>query len=96
MLGKSLRLTDYNLKQPHILDYNLTLERELPWQLGLTLGYAGSRGINIMQLKDGNPTVPQILPDGRKFWTGNDPRVDPNWGAIELHTAAGNSWHNAF
>jgi len=96
VLGKSLRLTDYNLKQSHILDYNLTLERQLPWQMGLTLGYAGSRGINLMQLRDGNPTVPQILPDGRKFWTGNDPRVNPNWGAIELHTAAANSWYNAF
>ena len=95
LLGKSLRLLDYELRQPHILDYNLTLERQLPWQIGLTLGYAGSRGINIMQVKDGNPTVPQILPDGRKFWTGNDPRVNPNWSAIELHTAAGNSWYNA-
>ncbi len=61
----------------------------------MTLGYAGSRGINLMQVKDGNPTVPQILPDGRKFWTGNDPRVNPNWSAIELHTAGGNSWYNA-
>ena len=95
VLGKSLRLIDYEMKQPHILDYNLTLERQLPWQIGLTLGYAGSRGINIMQVKDGNPTIPQILPDGRKFWTGNEQRVNPNWGAIELHTAASNSWYNA-
>jgi hypothetical protein len=95
VLGKSLRLIDYEMQQPHILDYNLTLERQLPGEIGLTLGYAGSRGINIMQIKDGNPTVPQILPDGRKFWTGNDPRINPNWGAIELHTAAGNSWYNA-
>jgi outer membrane receptor protein involved in Fe transport len=95
VLGKSLRLLDYNLKQPHILDYNLTLERQLPWQMGLTLGYAGSRGINIMKITDGNPTIPQILSDGRKFWTGNDPRVNPNWGAIELHTAGANSWYNA-
>src|SRR5205823_4983357 len=36
-----------------------------------------------------------ILPDGRKFWTGNEQRVNPNWGAIELHTAAANSWYNA-
>jgi outer membrane receptor protein involved in Fe transport len=94
-VGKSLRLIDYNTKQPHMLDYNFTVERQLPGQVGLTLGYAGSRGINIMQVKDGNPTIPQILPEGRKFWTGNDPRVNPNWSAFELHTAAGNSWYNA-
>ncbi len=34
LLGKSLRLLDYELRQPHILDYNLTLERQLPWQVG--------------------------------------------------------------
>jgi len=95
LLGKSLRLVDYQMQQPHILDYNLTVERQLPWQTGLTLGYAGSRGINLMQIKDGNPTVPQIVPDGRKFWAGSDPRLNPNWAAIELHTAAGNSWYNA-
>src|SRR5439155_10444211 len=45
----TLRLLDYGMKQPHILDYNLTVERQLPRQMGLTLGYAGSRGYHIMQ-----------------------------------------------
>jgi hypothetical protein len=94
VIGKTLRLVDYHSRQPHILDYNLTIERQLPWNMGLTLGYAGSRGINLMQVLDGNSTVPQILADGRKYWTGNDPRLNPNWGAIEFHTAATNSWYN--
>jgi Carboxypeptidase regulatory-like domain/TonB dependent receptor len=94
----TLRILDYGLKQPHILDYNLTVERQLPWNMGLTLGYAGSRGYHLMQDKEGNPTVPQILPDGRKFWPTNPvaPRTNPNWGSIDLHTAEGNSWYNAF
>jgi len=94
-LGKTLRIMDYNMKQPHMLHYNLTVERELPWRVGLSLGYTGSRGINLMQLKEGNPTIPQVLSDGRKYWTGTDPRVNPNWGAVEFHTAGGNSWYNA-
>src|SRR5665811_1892788 len=30
--------------------------------MGLTLAYAGSRGLNLMQNKEGNPTVPQGTP----------------------------------
>ena len=62
-----------------MLDYNLTVERQLPWQMGLTLGYAGSRGYHLAQEKEGNPTVPQILSDGRKFWPVAAPRTNPNW-----------------
>jgi len=94
-VGRTLRLLDYNMKQPHMLDYNLTVEHQLPWRVGLTLGYAGSRGYHLMQVKEGNPAIPQILPDGRKFWPANAPRINPNWGSIELHTADGNSWYNA-
>jgi len=98
---KTLRLLDYHMQQPHMLDYNLTIEQQLPWQMGLTLGYAGSRGYHIAQEKEGNPTVSQILQDGRKFFPTADPgnpnalRTNPNWGSIDLHTAEGNSWYNA-
>ena len=83
------------MQQPHMLDYNLTVDHQLPWQVGLTLGYAGSRGYHVMQVKEGNPAVPQILSDGRKFWPSTITRTNPNWGSIELHTADGNSWYNA-
>ncbi len=56
--GSELRTVDYHLQQPHLLSYNFTVERQLPAQIGLTIAYAGSRGINIMQTKEGNPTVP--------------------------------------
>ncbi|MSO20864.1 MAG: TonB-dependent receptor [Acidobacteria bacterium] len=55
--GRSLRTLDYNLEQPHILDYHLTVERQLPGNMAITVAYAGSRGLNILQTKDGNPTV---------------------------------------
>jgi len=57
--GRALRIVDYHLQQSHMLQYNLTLERQLPFQMGLTVAYGGSRGINLMQIKEGNPTVPQ-------------------------------------
>jgi hypothetical protein len=60
--GKSLRLIDYHLQQPHMLQYNLSIERQLPFDMALTLTYAGSRGINLMQTVEGNPTIPQWVP----------------------------------
>jgi len=95
VLGREARLVDYNLQQPHMLQYNLTIERQFPGEIGLTLAYGGSRGINLWQVTEGNPTVPQVLPDGRLFWTGTDPRTNPNWQNITYLTAGGNSWYNS-
>jgi len=43
----------------------------------------------------GNPAVPQIQPDGTKFFPPNAPRQNPNWGSIDFRTANGRSWYNA-
>ena len=95
VLGKTVMGHDYNIQQPHMLQYNLTVERQLPGEMALSLAYAGSRGLNLNQITEGNPTVPQVLPDGRKFWTGSERRINPNWDTYELFTAGGNSWYNS-
>ncbi len=56
--GKTLRTQDYHMRQPHLLSYNLTVERQLPANMVITLTYAGSRGLNIVTTAEGNPTVP--------------------------------------
>lgn len=93
-LGRSAGTFDYNIQQPHMLHYNLTVERRLPANIALTLSYAGSRGLNLKQVKEGNATVPGKV-NGRDFWTGTDPRPNPRWDSIEYHTAAGDSWYNS-
>ena len=57
--GKSLRTQDYHMGQPHLLSYNLAIERQLPGKMVLTAAYAGSRNLNIVTTVEGNPTVPQ-------------------------------------
>lgn len=94
--GRSLRIIDYHMQQMHLLQYNLSVAQQLPWNTAMTLAYAGSRGINLMHLGEGNPTLPQILPDGRQFWTGNDPRLNPNWNDVDFKTASSNSFYNSF
>jgi hypothetical protein len=90
-----------------MLQYNLTIERELPWNTALNIAYAGSRGINVVRAVDGNPTIPQFLPDGREFYAATPclplpapqvnclPRINPNWSNIDLRTTGGSSWYNA-
>ena len=55
-------LYDWNIKQPKMLQYNLAIQQQLPWQVALTVAYGGSRGYNLQVLTDGNPTVPDGVP----------------------------------
>jgi hypothetical protein len=56
-------LFDYNMKSQHILDYNLAVERQLPFAMSLSVAYAGSKGLNLMSRRDVNPAIPQGVPD---------------------------------
>ena len=44
------------------MQYNLTAERQLPGSMALSVAYAGSRGINLLQIKEGNPEIPNGIP----------------------------------
>ena len=104
-LATSLNGPDYNYGQPKLLSYNLTLERQLPFGMGLTAGYAGSHGYDIPNRTEGNPTQPTILPSGQEFWpagpcpahqtTGCVPRVNPNWSNITLIGTFSESWYDS-
>ena len=54
----------YLMNQPHMLQYNLAVEQQLPGSMALSVAYAGSRGINLMQLHELNPVIPNSIPSG--------------------------------
>ena len=93
--GKGLRILDYHINQPHMYQFNVTVDRQLLYDIALSVAYAGSRGFNIIRVEDANPTIPTVLPDGRQFWTGNEARVNPNWTSIEFYTGGSRSWYNS-
>jgi hypothetical protein len=47
----------YHVNQPTLAQWNLTLDRQLPWNMALTVGYIGSRGWHLYQLRDFNPQI---------------------------------------
>jgi hypothetical protein len=63
--GHALQMNDPNLKNPHSLQYNLTVEQQLPGGIGLSVSFVGNRGINLFALVEGNPVVPTNLVNGQ-------------------------------
>jgi len=93
--ANSIRPIQFNLDNPYLNVYNLNLQRELPWQTVVTLGYAGSRGVHLLRSNDVNIAVPQIRPDGTPFFPAGAPRQNTAFSTIELKSSDGNSWYNA-
>ena len=60
--------SDYHAKQPYSMQYNLSVERQLPGGLALTLAYVGSRGVHLWALHDANPVVPSAFVGGIPEW----------------------------
>ena len=107
----SLRTILYHQAQPHLLSYNLTVDQQLPGSMLLSVGYAGSRGLNLIQTVEGNPIIPLTLnpttyPTSELATTNNaaciaNPgqpgcRVNPQLGFCECKVTGGDSWYNAF
>ncbi|MGH9782689.1 MAG: TonB-dependent receptor domain-containing protein, partial [Terriglobia bacterium] len=91
--GRSQEIVDFHLKQPRIYQWNLTVERQLPWNTALSVGYVGTRGVRLLGPREGNPRVPTIV-DGQRFWAANAPRVSPHWDDVIMMTAGAGSWYN--
>ena len=86
----------YDFEQPTRLRYSFTLHRELPGQTVVSAGYTGAHGWHQIRLLDEwNSRVPQILPDGRKFFAPNVPRKNPAIGNIRIRFPDNNNFYNS-
>jgi hypothetical protein len=91
----SLRTLDHNIKQPRAWTYNVNVQRELPGELVAMVGYAGSRGYNLVSAIEGNPVVPVTQADGTLFFPANGVRRNPAWTSIDYRTSNGHSTYNS-
>ena len=101
VIGNSLNLLDYNIKQPYIVMDNLTIEHQFPGGIGLSVGYAGSRGIHIFNRIDANECVPTSTVNGLNNWANAGNKLCPNgrlypfWNTLTLATTSSSSWYNS-
>jgi len=66
--GTTLSTMNYYIKQPYVMQYNFTVEQQLPGQFGLTVSYVGSRGIHLLTATEGNPILPTAFVNGQPEW----------------------------
>jgi len=93
--ANSIRPVQFDLDNPYVNIYSLSIQRELPWKTVATVAYAGSRGVHLLRSNDVNTAVPIIRSDGTPFFPPGAPRQNPAFSTIELKSSDGNSWYNA-
>lgn len=93
-VANAIRPVQFDIKNPRIQVWNLSVQREIFASTAFTLSYAGSRGKNLWRNTDANVPVPQQLPDGTPFYPTTAARPNATWGTIEMKSSDGDSWYN--
>ncbi len=102
-------ISDYNDSQPHFLQMNLSVQRQLPWNTALTVAYVSTRGAHLWSTGEGNNTTPTFVDaNGIQYWSNNlsstttgcenvvpSCRANPAYDNIQLTSTLGDSWYNA-
>jgi hypothetical protein len=91
----SIRPVQFDLEYPRVHVWNVSAQRELPWQTVATVSYAGSRGSHLLRSNDVNTAAPTYLADGTPFFPAGSPRQNTAYSTIELKSSDGDSWYKA-
>jgi hypothetical protein len=49
---------DYNYKSPYMVQYTVSVQQQLPWDMALGVAYVGNHGVHLATIRDGNPIFP--------------------------------------
>jgi len=93
-IANAIRPVQWDIQNPRVHVWNLSVQRELLANTALTLSYAGSRGQRLLRNTDANVAIPQRLADGTIFYPPTAARPNLTFGTIELKTSDGDSWYN--
>ncbi|MBK5296298.1 MAG: TonB-dependent receptor, partial [Vicinamibacteria bacterium] len=91
----SIRPIQFDVEYPRVHIWNISVQRELPWQTVATVSYAGSRGKHLLRSNDVNTATPTSLSDGTPFFPLGTPRQNTAYSTIELKSSDGDSWYKA-
>jgi carboxypeptidase family protein/TonB-dependent receptor-like protein len=100
---------DYNFKSPYMIQYNASIQQQLPWNMALSVAYVGNHGVHLATIRDGNPILPTSLgPCGDPasvcvngsvpFWDTGAPNyqnINPNYGSdLNIGTFASSRYNS--
>jgi hypothetical protein len=89
---------DPNPKRNYVMQWNLTLARDLTRDVSLRVGYVGSRGVHqIFRVEDADIVPPKFTPQGY-LWpspVGSGTRLNENAGLVNQGLWQGNSFYDA-
>ncbi len=49
---------DYNWKSSYMIQYNASVQQQLPWDMAVGVAYVGNHGVHLPMVRDGNPIPP--------------------------------------
>jgi Carboxypeptidase regulatory-like domain/TonB dependent receptor len=100
---------DYQWKSTYQLQYNASVQQQLPWDMGISVGYVGNRGVHLPTIRDSNPIIPTSTgPCGDpasscvngmvQFWDQGSPKyhyINPNFPSTINIATKSDSHYNA-
>jgi Carboxypeptidase regulatory-like domain/TonB dependent receptor len=81
------------LRTPYVIQYNLNIQREILKNTVATIGYAGSRGIDLAGVANLNNVDPVEI-GGRLVFTGQQ-KPNQNFDTIRVRHTGYDSWYNS-
>ncbi|MBI2822618.1 MAG: TonB-dependent receptor [Acidobacteria bacterium] len=83
-------------EQAYVMQYNLTLQREILPSTVVTVGYFGSRGVHLNRFTDANIALTTQRVDGRIFFPPDAQRRNPAFSQLRVFFFESNSFYNSF
>jgi Carboxypeptidase regulatory-like domain/TonB dependent receptor len=99
---------DYNWKSSYMIQYNVSVQQQLPWNMAIGVAYVGNHGIHLPDVRDGNPIYPtsfgpcgdpaSLCVDGKvPFWNNKSSayqNVNPFYGSdLNIATVASSRYN---
>ena len=63
-----ISITQHDIRQPYLMQWNLSLDQQLPGSVGLSVSYVGTRGLHLWGQGDVNPCIPTAIVNGNPNW----------------------------
>jgi len=93
---KNIDMLDYHQLQPYVAQFQFQIQTQLPSEMVLQIGYAGSRGVHLLGfVGEYNPNRPEILPDGQLFFPAALNRLNPSFAVVSVRRSQFDSNYHA-